>query len=437
MRSLKSCCKLASKGLVASIVLLLLSSCQFAKVEQNAKKETLKKHAPITQQLIVMVNHNQDLKDMLEDSIAMAKEKNPDKDTNPAQTLEEYYDFVDWASKTMPWTILPNTPYSTLYEQIYQGLTYFYFINDQHLLELEDKGYFRPTLQYQEPYRSWLVQFVEDWGSFLNTPESWNNEYYKRVLADPSFNMDKGWYESPSNWKSFNDFFARHLKSPAERPIASPNNPSIVTAPADSTAQGVWHIDESSNIVTENGVIVKSVKFKSIAQLMGKKNPYKDAFANGTLTHMYLDVNDYHRYHFPVAGTIKYVGTIDGDGAVGGDVSWDPESGKYLFDADTPGWQNIQNRDIVVVDTGKYGLVAIMPVGMSQIASVNFEKNVKEGAIVKKGDPLGYFLFGGSDIILLFQSDVSFNLTVPKEKDTNDYEHIMTGEVYGVLSQKK
>jgi len=150
---------------------------------------------------------------------------------------------------------------------------------------------------------------------------------------------------------------------------------------------------------------------------------------------MYLDVNDYHRYHFPVSGTVEHVALIDGDGAVGGDVSWDPKSGKYLFNADTPGWQNIQNRDIVIVDTGKYGLAAIIPVGMSQVASVNFEESVEKGAAVKKGDPLGYFLFGGSDIILLFQSDVSFKLTVPKEKDSDEYEHILTGEVYGVLSE--
>lgn len=32
---------------------------------------------------------------------------------------------------------------------------------------------------------------------------------------------------------------------------------------------------------------------------------YKDAFANGVLTQTFLNVNDYHRYHFAVSGTIK------------------------------------------------------------------------------------------------------------------------------------
>jgi phosphatidylserine decarboxylase len=76
-----------------------------------------------------------------------------------------------------------------------------------------------------------------------------------------------------------------------------------------------------------------------------------------------------------------------------------------------PGWQNIETRGCVIIDTGKYGLVALLPIGMSQVSSVNFEKTVKVDNTVKKGDMLGYFLFGGSDYVLLFQSKVNFKLT--------------------------
>ena len=30
---------------------------------------------------------------------------------------------------------------------------------------------------------------------------------------------------------------------------------------------------------------------------------------------------------------------------------------------------------------------------------------------MRKGDPLGYFLFGGSDIIMIFSEDLNFSLT--------------------------
>jgi hypothetical protein len=48
----------------------------------------------------------------------------------------------------------------------------------------------------------------------------------------------------------------------------------------------------------------------------------------------------------------------------------------------------IETRDCIIVDTEEYGLVAILPIGMSQICSCNFEDSVKVGAKVNKGDPM-------------------------------------------------
>jgi phosphatidylserine decarboxylase len=73
---------------------------------------------------------------------------------------------------------------------------------------------------------------------------------------------------------------------------------------------------------------------------------------------------------------------------------------------------------------------------MSQVSSVNFEGTVKVGQTVKKGDMLGYFLFGGSNFVLLFQRQVDFKLTVPKE-GKNTYKHVLMGEEYGKLTIEK
>ncbi len=396
----------------------------------------LTKHEPITQQMITMVEHNAELKEMLEESIEKAKKINPDEVMNPAQTLEEYYDFIDWATKAMPWSILPNLPYPKLYEQIDQSLDYFYFINDQPLPELKNKGYYNNSLQYHEPYRTWLINFTKEWGMYLSTKESWNNEYYKKALADERFGLQKGWYEDPSRWKTFNDFFARLLKSPDQRPIKFPNDPSIVSSPADSTPQGVWKIDEDSNIVPNNGIPIKSNVFKSIKVLIGESSAYKDEFTNGTLTHTFLDVNDYHRYHFPIGGTIKEVRIIMSDDAAGGITKWNAKLKKYVLDSKTPGWQNIETRGCVIIETKKYGLAALLPIGMSQVSSVNFEDTFKVDDTVKKGDKLGYFLFGGSDFVLLFQNKVDFKLTVSQDNN-NNYKHLLMGEEYGILTLKK
>ena len=416
-------------------VLILLPLLSFNALAQgNNSAQT--KHEPITEQLIMMVEHHSEVKRLLITSIEIAKKINPDKITNPAQTLEEYYSFIDWAAKAMPWCILQNLPYSKLYDQIDQSLDYFYFINDQPLPELKNKGYYNNSLQYHEPYRTWLIQFVKEWGMYLSKEGSWKDGYYRKALEDESFGLQKGWYEDPSKWKTFNDFFARYLKSPDQRPIASPNDSSILSSPADSKPQGAWKIDKHSNIVHKKGVTIKSNVFKSIPVLIGGESRYKNAFANGTLTHTFLDVNDYHRYHFPIGGMIKEVRIIQSDDAAGGITTWDAKTKRYVLDSNTPDWQNIETRGCVILETSQYGFVALLPIGMSQVCSVNFEDTVKVGNAVKKGDMLGYFLFGGSDFVLLFQKKVDFKLTVPKD-NSGSYKHVLMGEEYGRLTIKK
>ncbi|MBO6761069.1 MAG: phosphatidylserine decarboxylase, partial [Roseivirga sp.] len=40
-------------------------------------------------------------------------------------------------------------------------------------------------------------------------------------------------------------------------------------------------------------------------------------------------------------------------------------------------------------------------IGMAQVSSVHME--LQNGALVNKGDEFGYFAFGGSDIIMVFE----------------------------------
>ncbi|WKY46507.1 phosphatidylserine decarboxylase [Eubacteriaceae bacterium ES3] len=392
-------------------------------------------HEQITEELILMVEHNPELEELLVESINLAKVANPDKDSNPVQSLDEFYDYIDWASKAMPWTILPGVgdSYPGLYDQIDQSLDYFYFLTDQPLDALEGMGFYNNSLQYYEPYRSWMIKFTKEWGEYLSTSDSWNESYYQTAYDNPDFGLQNGWYEDPSNWHSFNDFFSRYLKSPDERPIDSSDDDSIVVSPADSVPQGVWNIDEDSRVVGD-GVKIKSMTFDSIESLLGEGSDYADAFAGGILTHTFLNVQDYHRFHFPVSGTILEVRTIYQDDAVGGITYWDEEASRYMLNAEEYGWQAVETRGCVIMETNEYGLVALLPVGMSQVSSVLFEDNIQSGTVVEKGDMLGYFLFGGSDYVMIFQKDAGFEMTAVKESDSDTYAHLLMGEAYGKLT---
>jgi phosphatidylserine decarboxylase len=384
-------------------------------------------HQPITLELIDLIENNPEIGELLEKSIAEAKEANPDPKTNPVQSLDDYYDFVDRASVSLPQNLVETSPDLTMRDQMLQGLCYCYFLVDQPLPELEDKGLFKNSLQYYEPFSSWLRDFAVVWGEYLDTEDSWSDEIYEEIKADPEFGLDTGWYESPSNWHTFNRFFSRYLASPDQRPIASPDDPTVVVSPADSVPQGVWPINDDSEIEVDGGLKVKLQTFYSVHDLLKADSEYRDAFAGGVLTHTFLNVNDYHRYHFAVGGTVKEKDIVTRNVAL--DVNWDSEQGKYI-PIDSTGWQFSQTLGYVIVDTGEYGMVALIPMGMAQVSSVNFEDDVEVDAVRTKGDMLGNFLFGGSDFIMLFQKEAGFKITAPMKSET-EYEHILVGEEYG------
>ena len=401
--------------LTVLLLALSISGCGKRGAAANAPKG---ERQQITKDFIALLEADPELERLMEKSIALAALNNPDKKTNPVRSMDDYYDFLDWAAVCMPWNILDGQSGSSLYSHIDQSLDYFYYLLDQPLPELAGRGYYYPCLEYYDSVAAWCKEYTAEWGAFLSTEASWNDEYYRLVCADESFGMKKGWYGDSNVWGSFNDWFSRKLKDEGQRPISDAD----LVSPADSTPQGVWQIDENSQI--NMGVQLKSSIFYSVEQIIGEDSEYGLCFANGTLTHTFLDVNDYHRYHFPLGGTVLELRKIDAFDAVGGLVAWNADAGKYVLYDEVPGWQSIETRDCMILDT-EYGLVAILPIGMSQVCSCNWEDTVQVGAVVEKGDPMGFFLFGGSDIVMIFQDGVSLELA------TRD--HILMGQPYAEI----
>lgn len=379
----------------------------------------MKERRYITKKLIGLLE-DEEVKSLLLKSLRQAKDINNDPLTNPCQTIEELYDFIDYASTCMPWNIIKNKKFNTLFEAIDQSINYIWFIFGQQLEELKDKGYYLPTLEYHEPIASWLKEYSKDWGNYLSTKESWNDEYFKLQFSDNNFGMNEGWYGKDNIWHTYNEFFSRKLIDTNYRPIGK----APLVSPADAKIEGIWQIKEDGYI--NDNVKIKSHKFYTINDLLGNKEKYEDLFNGGTLTHAFLNVNDYHRYHFPIDGTIIDMYKIEGFNAVGGFVYYDIETKSYICDCSDTSWQARETRDCIILDT-EYGKVAILPVGMSQVCSCNFEEHLKIGDKVKKGDPLGYFLFGGSDIAIVFQKHIKVTLL----KDSN--EHILMGQDYANL----
>ena len=418
---------------ITLIFAFALSIAAFLISCSNIKTSSENNYGAKTKELIQIVGNNPKIKSLLIKSINKAKEINPDTATNPVKNLDDFYQFISWAETAMPWDLIRHTEHAKLYNRIDQSLGYLFFIIDMPLPELEGKGYYNNSLQYEEPFRSWLSSFDKGWGSFLDTKESWNSRYYQLALSEEKFGLQNDWYEDSSNWKTFNQFFTRRLKSPDKRPVASSDDESIVVSPADAIPQGIWNIDSNSMIKEQQGVPIKTATVFSVNSLIGNDSRYIDAFAGGTITHTFLDVGDYHRYHFPLGGIVKEVRVISATNTAGGYVTWDTKNKRYVFNPGGVGWQAIETRGCIILETDKYGLVALLPIGMSPVSSINFSADIKQGTQVKKGREMGSFMFGGSDFVMVFQKQVNFILDSPKEAGSDLFKRLLMGERYGKL----
>ncbi len=231
-------------------------------------------------------------------------------------------------------------------------------------------------------------------------------------------------------YRTFNQFFARHTK-PGMRPIAGLTDNSIVVSPADSTFVGWWQISEKSKIyVEQNKLNVKGIQW-SIHQLL-EGSDYADRFKGGIFTHSFLNTFDYHRWHTPVQGKVLEARVIQGQAFLDVKVKKAKVDGKKvhaLNALDGTGYQFLQTRGLVIIDS-PIGLVACLPMGMAQVSSVVL--TAEPGVTLHKGEELGYFQFGGSDFVMVFERSSNINLTAQPNVHYQQGTAIGTAYPYGM-----
>ncbi len=340
------------------------------------------------------------------------------------ETWKNYHDYLKWLDDLVTWTPHQDRDSRLVYEKIVQ----FYFIVDQPAVkDLQTplraggkKVKEGKKVQKLSPLSKWIVGFARAWGSYMDTLDS--AKEVKSFKNDPVFNWDE-YMPPPASYagdpkkdykayRTFNQFFARHVK-PGMRPIAGLGDDSVLVAPADSAFAGWWQISERSDIYVEPKLNVKGLQW-SIHELL-EGSDYKDCFRGGIFTHSFLNTYDYHRWHSPVRGKILESRVIQGQAYLGVStkkaivtVDGKPKEVTVLAALDGTGYQFVQTRGLVVIDS-PIGLVACLPMGMAQVSSVVF--TAEQGVTVRKGEELGYFQFGGSDFVMVFERASNVQLT--------------------------
>jgi phosphatidylserine decarboxylase len=188
--------------------------------------------------------------------------------------------------------------------------------------------------------------------------------------------------DPPESYGSFNEFFYRRLK-PSARPVDG--SPDSAVFPADGRHLGFATLDGCE------GILVKGEVF-DLADLL-QNGELARAYRQGSLVISRLCPVDYHRFHFPVAGTPGPAAMIEGP----------------LFSVNPIALrQDIRilarnRRWITEIESPSFGRVLMIEVGATNVGSAI--STYAAGQPVAKGAEKGFFKFGGSLTMCLFQPD--------------------------------
>jgi len=186
--------------------------------------------------------------------------------------------------------------------------------------------------------------------------------------------------QRPESFRSFNEFFSRNL-IPDSRPI-DPDAASVVF-PADGRHLG---FERASAIAA---VFVKGQKF-DLAKLLGDAD-LAARYADGALVLSRLCPVDYHRFHFPAEGVPGATRLIQGPLFSVSPIALRQRLA-YL-------WTN--KRTLTQLVTGRFGTVLLLEIGATCVGTI--QQTFAPGKPVAKGQEKGYFAFGGSSTITIFE----------------------------------
>jgi len=181
-------------------------------------------------------------------------------------------------------------------------------------------------------------------------------------------------------FKNFNDFFTRKLKDNA-RPVDTSFN--SVISPADGKVLAYADIGNSD-------FIVKGYRFDVSSFL--DNHVLAQKYRDGALCVIRLAPVDYHRFHFPVSGNLTSNTEIEGDY-----YSVNPFALRKKAEIFC-----LNKREYTILSNPLFGDVIMAEVGATMVGSI---VQTYKGSSVIKGKEKGYFKFGGSTVVLLFEKN--------------------------------
>ncbi|KAH7341500.1 phosphatidylserine decarboxylase-domain-containing protein [Rhizoctonia solani] len=181
-----------------------------------------------------------------------------------------------------------------------------------------------------------------------------------------------------------NTIIASKLKETA-RPVEEPGNPSRIVSCADCRMMAFETVNEATRLW------IKGREF-SVKRLLGETYAHEaPKYDGGALGIFRLAPQDYHRFHSPIDGVVGPMHYIPGEY-----YTVNPQAIRTQLDV-----YGDNARKIVPIDSPIFGRVMCVCVGAMMVGSI--VTTVKEGDSIARGQEFGYFAFGGSTIVILFE----------------------------------
>lgn len=186
----------------------------------------------------------------------------------------------------------------------------------------------------------------------------------------------------PEEFATFNEFFYRHLK-PEARPIAGGENAACFPADGRHLAY-----QDLSNVP---GFIAKGQRFDLRSFL--DDEALAERYQDGAALVSRLCPVDYHRFHFPCAGVPGKTRLVNGWLYSVNPIALRRNAG-YLVE---------NKRAFCEIETEEFGRVLFAEIGATCVGGMAY--TYTPGTPMEKGAERGYFRFGGSCTILLFEKN--------------------------------
>ncbi|MFM7024249.1 MAG: archaetidylserine decarboxylase [Flavobacteriales bacterium] len=220
-------------------------------------------------------------------------------------------------------------------------------------------------------------------------------------VSSLNINMNES-KKSINEFQSFNDFFYRELK-PGARKIGEG-----LVSPGDGRVLAFEKISEV------NSFFVKGKKF-TLQEFLNDDALFAK-HENSAMIIVRLAPNDYHRYHFPFRGRASESKKINGSYYSVSPIALQTSFTKVFCK---------NKKELCTLTTEAHGEILLIPVGATMVGSLNstFEPNT----IVEKGQEMGYFAFGGSTVVLLFDTKhfkIDEDLIQNTKKNIETYLHM-------------